>query len=268
MKIRSLSRLVPVAAATAALSLFGSGLATAQAATGSTGTPTSAPLTFDGWGTCPVGDPDVATCATVLVRSGTAKIGSLSVPLSDGALKIAGGVKYVFGDDGSFSQVFVPAPGTRNGVVSNPISVPGGVFGFEGPLGLSSVTVTLEPIATPTIDLFTFNLKLPVRMKLSNALLGNNCYIGTSATPIRLNLETPNQNGNDAEVIGNHPGAVFRAIPHNDRTFAVPGATGCGALGSLNWAVNLRAGTPSGSNAIDTVSDIYNVGAYDVPTSA
>ena len=266
MKLRSVLKAIPALAVATGLTLFGTGPATAQTAIGSTGTPSAAPLTFDGWRTCPVGDPDVGTCVTVLLRSGSIKIGSLSVPLANGALKIAGGVKYVFGNDGSFNQVFVPAPGTQHGVVASPISVPGGVFGLEGPLGLTSVTAQLEAVAAPTLDLFTFEFNLPVRLKLSNPALGNNCYIGTATDPIRLNLRTPNQNGNATEPIGDHPGAVFRAVPHYDRTFSVPGATGCGLFGGLNWAVNLRAGTPSGSgsNTIDIVSDIYNAAAYDV----
>lgn len=284
------TRLVPLAAATAAITLLTSGVAGAadspgsvgstgsSASTGSTGSLGSLgstgpvepdPLTFDGWDTCPIADPDVATCATVLVRDGSVKIGNLTVPLPDGSLKIAGGLKYEFKDDGSFDQVFVPAPGTNHGVTANPINVPGGALGIDTPLGLTQITAEVEALGTPKVDLFTFSLDLPVRLKLSNPLLGDHCYIGSADKPINFALRTPNQTGNDAEAIGDHPGAVFRAIPHGDDTFAVPGPEGCGG-GLLDWAVNLRAGTPSsaGKNSIETVSDIYNVGAYEVEPPA
>ncbi len=61
-------------------------------------------------------------------------------------------------------------------------------------------------------------------------------------------------------------GAVFPAVPHSDAVFAAPGASGCGPLGALNWAVNLRGGVPaaSGKNSLTTSSDVYAVAARKV----
>ncbi len=98
---------------------------------------------------------------------------------------------------------------------------------------------------------------MPVRLKLSNPLLGDDCYIGSVSNPINLHLTTT---GNPpSEPIGEFPGAVFPAVPHSDAVFAAPGASGCGPLGALNWAVNLRGGVPaaSGKNSLTTSSDVY-----------
>ena len=260
------TRVAPTMAIAAALALIGGGVATAEenSSLGSSGTPAATPLTFDGWSSCPVEDLDVATCATVVVRGGSMKIGGLTVPVPDGGLKIAGGVKYATQPDGSFVETFVPKPDGRNGVYSNPISVPGGAIGIDTPLNLTQITATVEAVGLPNIKVLDQELTMPVRLKLSNSLLGNNCYLGSTANPINLHLTTT---GNPpSEPIGDYPGAVFPAVQHTDNLFAAPAASGCGVFGALNWAVNLRAGTPSasGKNSLTTSSDVYTVAARKV----
>lgn len=263
---RSAWRAGTTVAFAAALAFTSGGIA--AAGTGSTGTggngPSVTPLTFDGWSSCPVADPDVGTCATVVSRGGELKIGSLSVPVPDGSLKVAGGVKYELLPDGDFKDVFVPQAGTNYGVLSNPITIPGGVFGIDTPLGATQVKAQVEAVGLPSVDVLDAKVSLPVRMKLSNSLLGDNCYIGSASKPITFNLTT---SGNPpSQPIGSVPGAVFPNVPHTDNSFSVPAASGCGFLGSLNWVVNLRADTPSaaGKNSLTTVSDIYTAPAWAV----
>ncbi|WP_430332864.1 hypothetical protein [Rhodococcus sp. ACT016] len=167
------------------------------------------------------------------------------------------------GDD--WKDVFLPEPGTNFGVTSNPITVPGGALGIDTPLNLTQIQSTVEAVGTPFVDVMDAAVSMPVRLKLENALLGNNCYLGSESNPITLNLKTTG-NPPSQPIGGGTPGAVFPAVPHTDTTFAVPAATGCGPLGSLNWAVNLRASTPSpsGHNSLATTSDVYNVPAFDV----
>lgn len=267
---RSGSRTSSVVGLAAALTLIGGGIA--FAGTGSTGTggtgPSLTPLTFDGWASCPVADPAVSTCATVVVRGGEMSIGGLVVPIPDGSLKIAGGVKYETQPDGSFTQVFVPQPGTNNGVLSTPITIPGGVFGVDTPLGITQIQAQVEAVGLPSVDVLDLAVRMPVRLKLSNTLLGNNCYIGSASKPITFGLST---SGNPpSQPIGSVPGAVFPNVAHVDNSYAVPAASGCGLLGGLNWAVNLRANTPSasGNNELATVSDVYTVPARRVRPAA
>lgn len=294
------SKALPVAALAATLTVIGGGIASAQddgsaassgssgsssssgssgsadsgslgslnsSSLGSSGPPVTEPLTFDGWGQCPVAGDDIGTCVSVVVRGGEMQIGGLTVPVPDGSLKIAGGVTYVEdGDD--WKDVFIPQPGTNFGVTSNPITVPGGALGIDTPLNLTQIQSTVEAVGTPFVNVLDAAVSMPVRLKLENPLLGDNCYLGSETNPITLNLETTG-NPPSEPIGGGTPGAVFPAVPHTDTTFAVPAASGCGPLGSLNWAVNLRASTPSASgyNSLATTSDVYNVPGYEITPS-
>ncbi|QKT11581.1 hypothetical protein [Rhodococcus sp. W8901] len=289
-KVRA--RVIPTGALAAAISVIGGGIAFAQdggssgsdgssrslgslgtgslgstdtGSLGSSGAQEGTPLTFDGWGTCPVEDPAVSTCATVVVRGGDMRIGGLKVPIPDGGLKIAGGVKYGTPDpDGNFEEIFVPQMGT-SGVFSNPISIPGGALGIDTPLNLTQIAATVEPVGIPSVDVLDLKVSMPVRLKLENPLLGGSCYLGSESNPVILNLATTG-NPPSRPIGGAYQGAVFPNVSHTDDTFAVPAASGCGPLGALNWAVNLRAGTPSvaGSNELATTSDVYTVPARRV----
>ncbi|WP_305092607.1 hypothetical protein [Prescottella sp. R16] len=276
-------------AAVAALALVGGGVAnaagSADSSTGSSGslsgsegssgstTGSSAepgtPYKFENWDTCQldkVYDPvtDLGTCMTVIIRDGNMRIGNLDVAIPDGSLMIAGGV--------TGEQVFVPAADDGTfGVYANPITVPGGAFGAASAedFGPTAIQATVEAVALPDVDPYNLAVQLPVRLKLSNPLLGNNCYIGSAATPINLSLALVDSAG-PAEWISTNgpdvPGGVWPQAPHTATDFAVPGATGCGPLGSLNWAVNLRAGLPSAGagNSLSTTSAVYNAAGWEL----
>ena len=273
MKSRNKSRVMSTVALVATFVMAGAGVAIADESSsgssgsgslGSSGAAAVDPLTFDGWGTCPIEDLEVTTCASVVVRGGTMKLGALSVPIPDGSLKVAGGVKYATQPDNSFIETFVTKQDGSNGVYSKPISVPGGALGIDTPLGLTQISATVESVGVPDLKVLEQELTMPVRLKLSNPLLGDDCYIGSVSNPINLHLTTT---GNPpSEPIGEFPGAVFPAVPHSDAVFAAPGASGCGPLGALNWAVNLRGGVPaaSGKNSLTTSSDVYAVAARKV----
>ncbi|WP_430335990.1 hypothetical protein [Rhodococcus sp. ACT016] len=217
-------------------------------------------------------NPDTSTCVNVSVKAGTMRIGDLEVPVPSGALKIAGGVAFPDNPNNpnGFDQVFVPPTDGTKGVYAQPITVPGGIFGLGIPFpgGLTTITATVEPVANPTVDVFEQSVKMPVRLKIGNPTLGNNCYLGSASNPITLNLDVT-QAGTMAPVAG-YPGtASYRNVQHTDTTFAVPGASGCGLLGALNWAVNLRANAPSqsGKNSLNTTSDLFVADADMVRSS-
>jgi len=94
----------------------------------------------------------------------------------------------------------------------------------------------------------TIALKVPVKVHLHNAVLGPNCYIGSNANPIVLNLEeTPNS----APVASGGKAIVVTGVEVADDNFAVPGAKGCGLFGTLDPILDLKVGlpSPSGKNA-------------------
>ncbi len=132
---------------------------------------------------------------------------------------------------------------------------------------MTTIKATVEPVALPTVDAFQLGVTLPARLKISNPLLGGNCYLGSASNPIMFKLGV-SENGVLEEVPGFPDTAAVRNVTHADQTFAVPGASGCGLFGALNWAVNLRANVPSssGHNSLTTTSDVFNIGADSLRT--
>ena len=89
-------------------------------------------------------------------------------------------------------------------------------------------------------------LKLPVKVHLENPLLGSECYIGSSAEPVTLNLTTgttspPEPNKPITGKLGRieahvYEGVTYLEITENtlvENAFAVPTATGCGGIFSF-----------------------------------
>ena len=93
--------------------------------------------------------------------------------------------------------------------------MPGGLLGVEAPKwwplilqnlfneyinkGLTGVTATVElaaPASAVEVSLLNFlnetgnALVLPVKIKLSNAFLGSNCYIGSNSKPVTIGFTT------------------------------------------------------------------------------
>lgn len=254
--------------AAAALTLVGGGVADAAAPVA------GAKYEFANWDTCQldkVYDPvtDLGTCMTVVVRDGTMQVGDLSVQIADGSLMVAGGVSQDI--DNPTDQVFVPAADDgKFGVYSKSISVPGGALGTGSSedFGPTAIQATVEAVALPSVQPYTLAMELPVRLKLSNPLLGNNCYIGSASNPINLSLALDDSGAAEwiSDTVPGVPGGVWPQATHTATGFAVPGATGCGLFGSLNWAVNLRAGLPSDGtgNSLSTTSSVYNVAGWEL----
>lgn len=108
-------------------------------------------------------------------------------------------------------------------------------------------------------------IDLPIRVKLENPLLGNDCYLGSPQEPIMLNLRTSDFGefrAAEEKYGAGTPGVWLDGASAADDGFAVPAARGCGLGGSLNWLVNLRANTPSpaGNNSINVEYDAFNAG--------
>ncbi len=104
-------------------------------------------------------------------------------------------------------------------------------------------------------------LGLPVKVKLENPLLGNECYIGSGTEPVVLKLTTgrtkpppPNESitGKPGEFGSRAEGRIL-VIKHNslvDNLFAVPAAKGCGGKAFealIDPIVNAKLGLPSPS---------------------
>jgi hypothetical protein len=236
---------------------------------------------FAQFGECPLSHPAVVFCIYSETTSGFFTIGKKTVPLKIPQI-LQGGL-----EETETELAFV---GAENGetLVKTPQVVPGGLLGVEAPKwwplflqnlfnetinkGLTGVTATVE-LAAPasSIKLNTENLAneegdalvLPTKIKLSNAFLGNNCYIGSNAHPVVINFTSgetspppPNKpiHGSAGTVSFNEEFTLITLSGGSlvNNTFAAPGANGCGGLFSffvdpfVNSLIGLPA--PSGTN--------------------
>ena len=113
--------------------------------------------------------------------------------------------------------------------------------------------VTAQVLSAGPIDNFQLTtFTQPVKIKLSNPLLGGNCFIGSDSDPIVLNPNIISGNLQfffDPDTVRFPNTAVLAILDAvaTDDTFSVPAATGCGPGGVANDAINSLLGLPSPS---------------------
>jgi hypothetical protein len=243
---------------------------------------------------CPVTDPamlaangtsTLAFCVASDSPSGSIKIGNVTATTGDTNLQI-GLVENT--STGTFSVV-APSGGA---IVSAPIQIPGGLLGLACPSDVPAVTAICDGITDSQLNTVTavvesagtpsnFSLEaglssgepivtVPVMIHLENPLLGPDCYIGSNSDPILLqpeNATTPavqveefDANGTPDATNGVMDAIFSTGGTQEDDTAAVPGASGCGLLGILNLAVDLKEGLPSASGNNSLV--LNNASAY------
>lgn len=231
----------------------------------------AAPAAFAG--TASAAFPDFSDCPREIVSycidvrsedGGALTINRTTLPIRQGTLEIRGGIDQFLAGE----PTFVPARGT-DGVFGAPTRVPGGLLGIELPVPSNTVKATIELAGDPSEvshDAETNALALPIKIRLSNRLIGANCHIGTDANPIRLDLTT----GTTAPPAPNAPIAgdpgtgvydeatnvlTYTGTVEVDNAFAVPGASSCGWSPDgvlVNRLIDLRLRLPSaaGRNAL------------------
>jgi hypothetical protein len=213
----------------------------------------------------------VKTCVRSEIVSGHFKLGNKNVPIEK-PLVLTGGVE----------NPFAPGPlyfNSEGGLSKAKQKVPGGVIGLTGLtwlaefLGIEALTLyaTTELAGTPIVAGTAF-AQLPIKVHLENGALGSKCYVGSSTSPIVLNLTTgttspppPNK-----PITGKEPRSVFepeREIQKElegtyvDNSFAAPGANGCvltlfGFIPiSINGLVNSESGLPAAAGTNETVQN-------------
>jgi hypothetical protein len=132
--------------------------------------------------------------------------------------------------------------------------------------GVSAVTELAKPASA--IGISTDNLineegtalSLPVKVKLENTFLGSECYIGSSSTPVTLNLTTgttnpPKPNSPISGKLGEvsfleSVGLEYTQVTKTslvENAFSVPAASGCGGIFSflIDPLVDAKLGLPS-----------------------
>ena len=224
---------------------------------------------------CPVYVKHVAHCLVATTTSGEFKLGNKTVPINK-PIVLQGGI--IEG-----SHVLVPAA-DGNTLSHTPLTVPDGLTGIEA-LPLGEVTAATE-LAGP-VEVFEENLsdgrgpavKLPVKVRLENSVLGEECYVGSEAEPIVLELTTgatkpPSGTepitGSAGTATVNPSGTIITISGASlvDNTFTAPGVSGCGGALSplLDTVVDLQVGLPSAAGASEGIltGSLAETGAKEV----
>ena len=228
---------------------------------------------------CPLSNPATELCTVANTTSGEFTVGKRTVPINK-TITLQGGLHE---NESTGELEFIAAEGAET-LSKTALYVPGGLFNILAPEflskeakekfekvineGITGVTATTE-LAAPAsaIKLNTTNLifeegtalQLPIKVKLGNVFLGNECYVASEASPIVLNLTTgttkpaePNKpikgSAGSLEIL--ESGNLVRLSGGSlvDNTWASPGAHGCGGKlfeGVVDEAVNKELGLPS-----------------------
>jgi hypothetical protein len=214
---------------------------------------------------CSASNTERELCVDIQNRPGTRiNIKGFEVPLGE-SLEIRGTIL----SNGTEIPDFVPPAGT-NGFFGRAVPVPGGLLGIEWIPGNTVLAITelAGPASAIKLNLFTNSLRVPIKVRLVNLLLGMDCHIGTNSRPVVLNLITgttspppPNTPISGTRGTGSINGNVitYTGNVNVENSFAVPGATECGlGLGLINSLVNLRLRLPSaaGNNSTQVNNDV------------
>jgi hypothetical protein len=207
-------------------------------------------------------NPSIETCFHTVFTSGELQMGNVEIPIEE-PITMSGGITtggtVVFGPFGGLEPVDQ--------------SVPGGIVGLTGLTWLGGVLSAPEQEVQATIELAGVpsspvgeTLLLPIKVHLTNTVLGPNCYIGSNANPIVLDLTIgttspppPNSPITGAEPeVSFTPNSVvdFTDGTYVDNAFAAPGVNGCTLVIppfppiGINGVINSQSELPSpaGSN--------------------
>lgn len=218
---------------------------------------------YEEWDACPDRSVDatIGGCIATVVDGGHLKLGSKNTPIVDpitlsGALNSSG--SFIVGEFDGGSQ-----------------AIPGGLIGLTGldwliylfpneVLGLYAHAELAGAPSNPALDPLT----LPLKVRLENVLLSNNCYIGSNSNPIALTLTNgttspppPNQPiTGDPGILAPDPNLIAARITDMvlvDNAFAAPAAQGCSItfIGLINALVNLQAGLPAAAGTNEAVQE-------------
>jgi hypothetical protein len=237
---------------------------------------------------CPLNRATITDCILSVSSGGGFTIGKKNVPLVNpvtlqGGFEGAGSeVKFYGAENGdTLSKTPQPVPGGLTGIVA-PTWWPKFIQDWFNNLineGFTGVNATVE-LTGPSkgltnIKLNTENLifeegvalGLPVKIKLDNAILGSNCYLGSESKPVQLNFTTGTSGKlkGSAGTISFNPSFTITTISGGklvDGTYAAPAAAGCGGIFSflVDPLVNSILGLPASSGNTATLEGKIQAG--------
>lgn len=251
---------------------------------------------------CPLNNAEVQFCLFSQSNGGFFQLGKKTVPLVNpvvlqGGLKAAnekGETAFVGAENGeTLSKTPQPVPGGLTGIIA-PTWWPKFIqdwFNEQINNGFTGVTATVE-VGGPAsaIKVNTFNvlletgtaISLPTKIKLSNAILGSSCYIGSDSSPVVIDFTSgatspppPNKSihGSAGALTINEAGTLITLSGGSlvNNSFAAPAAHGCGGIFSflVDPLVNSLIGLPSaaGTNTAVLEGKLQNAFAPAVKAS-
>jgi hypothetical protein len=215
---------------------------------------------------------DSNVCMHIVITGGHLKLGNKELPIEK-PMTLTGGVKefgqpapLVFNSEGGLSKVKQRVPGG--------VSLLTGMSSLTKTLGKEAQTVyaTTELAAAPTFS-FSGPARLPIKIHLESSALGNNCYLGSNASPLLFSLITGTTTppAPAKPITGKAPFFRFEEVREIqeanggimvDNAFAVPGANGCvlsvpGMLPlSINGLINSAMGLPATAGRSEAVMNL------------
>jgi hypothetical protein len=225
---------------------------------------------------CPLSDPATDPCIFTRTESGELTIGKKTIPLAK-TIILQGGIhedrsrgrqELIGAEDGdTFSKTPEVIPGGHFQIAA-PRSLPGFVRAIfdEFVDGEAKDLLATTEFATPAsaVQIDTQDLAeskgagmtLPVKIKLSNPLLGEGCYIGSNADPVAIPLTTGTASSPLHSSLIGKPGHAHFEDEYNlvtieddslvNDSFATPRAEGCGGMLAflVEPAINATLGLP------------------------
>ena len=225
---------------------------------------------------CPLHNPQMRLagpglamgCIKSITPSGTFTINGIPVAITNPVTVQFGTYSVI---DSSGNQVFtVVPPQDHKQLLAEPEVIPSGLLVLVCSTGDPAVAklcqkamntgktdvaveVQLAGPITNFSPLAEVPFTLPIKVKLTNPLLGGKCFIGSDDDPIVLN-PTFNPVGSlnfasdpDPVAFPNVAVLSIRGSTLTDDVFTVPAATGCGPGGVANGPINTFLGLPSPS---------------------
>jgi len=233
---------------------------------------------FANFAQCPTSNKTISGCLDARTETGEFTIGTENVPIVN-TQTLQGG--FTTGEGGNLT---ITAAANGETLTKTPQKVPGGLLGlvkcneisnfferiacevvFEnGVTGVNATTELAAPASSIGLNEFALLLEegtalsLPVKVKLENPLLGNECYVGSNSSPIVINLTTgateppaPNKSikGSKGELSTRAEGHVLVISGNSlvNNSFAAPSANGCGGIFSflIDPIIDSKLGLPS-----------------------
>ncbi|MFB4304398.1 hypothetical protein [Actinomadura sp. NTSP31] len=201
-------------------------------------------------------DPTFSMCSVTVIGGGRLKIGSIDQTITQP-------IKMTWAN--GYDPVTLESWAVFGPMRAEPQRVKGGVLGVDGSDFIPLLQISAQPQLAADPELApegAIALRLKLKIKTINPLLGDTCFIGGDSDPIVLNLTytTTDPPPPNKPITGTGPhdagDGVIASTPV-DNAFAVPKSSGCGWNGILNGIADFRAGLPSAAGNNTAIFDSY-----------